>query len=74
MDAESILSIKQKPKEAENDLRKAGEYGLLLLECQREIQNQLDQARFELSEKTEVMTAFSSQSSKPELGFILTVF
>lgn len=74
MDAETILSLKQQLKEAENEQRKAAQYGLHLLESQSEIQNQLDQTRSELTEKTEVTTAFSSQSSKPELGFILIVF
>lgn len=73
MEAETVLSLKQQLKEAENERRKAAQYGLHLLESQSEIQNQLDQTRCELTEKTEVMTAFSSPSSKPEL-FVLTVF
>lgn len=74
MEAETILSLKQQLKEAENERRKAAQYGLHLLESQSEVQNQLDQIRSELTEKTEVMTAFSSQSSKPELCFILIIF
>lgn len=70
MEAETILSLKQQLKEAENERRKAAQYGLHLLESQSEVQNQLDQARSELTEKTEVMTAISSQSSNPELCFI----
>lgn len=74
MEAETILSLKQQLKEAENERRKAAQYGLHLLESQSEVQNQLDQIRSELTEKIEVMTAFSSQSSKPELWFILIIF
>lgn len=74
MEAETVLSLRQQLKEAENERRKAAQYGLHLLESQSEIQNQLDQTRCELTEKTEVMTAFSSPSSKPELCFVLTVF
>lgn len=74
MEAETILSLKQQLKEAENERRKAAQYGLHLLESQNEVQNQLDQTRCELTEKTEVTTAFSSQSSKPELNLIFTVF
>lgn len=74
MEAETILSLKQQLKEAENERRKAAQYGLHLLESQSEVQNQLDQTRSELTEKTEVMTAFSSQSSEPELYFILSIF
>ncbi|XP_039557678.1 protein Spindly isoform X3 [Passer montanus] len=53
MEAETILSLKQQLKEAENERKKAAQYGLHLLESQSEIQNQLDQARCELTEKTE---------------------
>ncbi|NXT07185.1 SPDLY protein, partial [Prunella fulvescens] len=53
MEAETILSLKQQLKEAENERRKAAQYGLHLLESQSEVQNQLDQARCELTEKTE---------------------
>ncbi|NXF16518.1 SPDLY protein, partial [Rhodinocichla rosea] len=53
MEAETILSLKQQLKEAENERRKAAQYGLHLLESQSEIQNQLDQTRCELTEKTE---------------------
>lgn len=74
MEAETILSLKQQLKEAENERRKAAQYGLHLLESQSEVQNQLDQTRREFTEKTEVMIAFSSPSSKPELGFISTIF
>lgn len=74
MEAETILSLKQQLKEAENERRKAAQYGLHLLESQSEVQNQLDQIRSELTEKIEVMTAFSSQSSKPELWYILIIF
>ncbi|XP_017681164.1 PREDICTED: protein Spindly isoform X2 [Lepidothrix coronata] len=53
MEADTILSLKQQLKEAENERRKAAEYGLHLLESQSEVQNQLDQTRRELTEKTE---------------------
>ncbi|NWT97112.1 SPDLY protein, partial [Urocynchramus pylzowi] len=53
MEAETILSLKQQLKEAENERRKAAQYGLHLLESQSEVQNQLDQTRCELTEKTE---------------------
>uniref|UniRef100_A0A8C3Y3W3 Protein Spindly n=1 Tax=Catharus ustulatus TaxID=91951 RepID=A0A8C3Y3W3_CATUS len=53
MEAETILSLKQQLKEAENERRKAAQYGLHLLESQSEVQNQLDQTRRELTENTE---------------------
>uniref|UniRef100_A0A674GV40 Protein Spindly n=1 Tax=Taeniopygia guttata TaxID=59729 RepID=A0A674GV40_TAEGU len=53
MEAETILSLKQQLKEAENERRKAAQYGLHLLESHNEVQNQLDQTRCELTEKTE---------------------
>ncbi|KAM6055136.1 protein Spindly isoform 1-T2 [Theristicus caerulescens] len=53
METETILSLKQQLKEAENERRKAAQYGLHLLESQSEVQNQLDQTRRELTEKTE---------------------
>lgn len=53
METETILSLKQQLKEAENERRKAAQYGLHLLESQSEVQNQLDQIRRELTEKTE---------------------
>ncbi|XP_065500052.1 protein Spindly isoform X1 [Caloenas nicobarica] len=55
MEAETILSLKQQLKEAENERRKAAQYGLHLLESQSEVQNHLDQTRRELTEKTEVL-------------------
>lgn len=55
MDTETILSLRHQLKEAENERRKAAQYGLHLLESQSEVQNQLDQTRRELTEKTEVM-------------------
>lgn len=55
METETVLSLRQQLKEAENERRKAAQYGLHLLESQSEIQNQLDQTRRELTEKTEVM-------------------
>lgn len=58
METETILSLKQQLKEAENERRKAAQYGLHLLESQSEVQNQLDQIRRELTEKTEVMMPF----------------
>ena len=54
METETILNLRQQLKEAENERRKAAQYGLHLLESQNEIQNQLDQIRRELTEKTEV--------------------
>ncbi|KAM9226435.1 Protein Spindly [Leptosomus discolor] len=53
MEAETILSLRQQLKEAENERRKAAQYGLHLLESQSEVQNQLDQTRRELTEQTE---------------------
>ncbi|XP_021265918.1 protein Spindly [Numida meleagris] len=53
METETILSLRQQLKEAENERRKAAQYGLHLLESQNEVQNQLDQMRRELTEKTE---------------------
>ncbi|XP_054024339.1 protein Spindly isoform X3 [Dryobates pubescens] len=53
METETILSLRQQLKEAENERRKAAQYGLHLLESQTEVQNQLDQIRRELTEKTE---------------------
>ncbi|XP_069725328.1 protein Spindly isoform X2 [Phaenicophaeus curvirostris] len=53
METETILSLRQQLKEAENERRKAAQYGLHLLESQTEVQNQLDQMRHELTEKTE---------------------
>ncbi|XP_072204582.1 protein Spindly isoform X2 [Excalfactoria chinensis] len=53
METETILNLRQQLKEAENERRKAAQYGLHLLESQNEIQNQLDQTRRELTEKTE---------------------
>ncbi|XP_053935885.1 protein Spindly isoform X2 [Cuculus canorus] len=53
MEPETILSLRQQLKEAENERRKAAQYGLHLLESQTEVQNQLDQTRRELTEKTE---------------------
>uniref|UniRef100_A0A8C5UDT5 Uncharacterized protein n=1 Tax=Malurus cyaneus samueli TaxID=2593467 RepID=A0A8C5UDT5_9PASS len=49
-----IILLKQQLKEAENERRKAAQYGLHLLESQSEVQNQLDQTRRELTEKTEI--------------------
>ncbi|XP_015731434.1 protein Spindly isoform X2 [Coturnix japonica] len=54
METETILNLRQQLKEAENERRKAAQYGLHLLESQNEIQNQLDQIRRELTEKTEI--------------------
>ncbi|NXY90225.1 SPDLY protein, partial [Alcedo cyanopectus] len=53
MEAETILSLKRQLKEAEKEQRKAAQYGLYLLESQSEVQNQLDQTRRELADKTE---------------------
>ncbi|NXI50243.1 SPDLY protein, partial [Chloroceryle aenea] len=53
MEAETILSLRHQLKEAENEQRKAAQYGLYLLESQSEVQNQLDQTRRELADKTE---------------------
>eukprot|EP00075_Anas_platyrhynchos_P035146 XP_027324399.1 protein Spindly isoform X4 [Anas platyrhynchos] len=53
METETVLSLRQQLKEAENERRKAAQYGLHLLESQSEIQNQLDQTRRELTEKIE---------------------
>ncbi|XP_051487407.1 protein Spindly isoform X2 [Apus apus] len=53
METETISSLRHQLKEAENERRKAAQYGLHLLESQSEVQNQLDQTRRELTEKTE---------------------
>ncbi|XP_019362065.1 PREDICTED: protein Spindly isoform X1 [Gavialis gangeticus] len=53
METEEILNLRRQLKEAENERRKAAQYGLHLLESQNEVQNQLDQMRNELTEKTE---------------------
>ncbi|XP_056205630.1 protein Spindly isoform X1 [Falco biarmicus] len=53
METETILNLKKQLREAENEQRKAAQYGLHLLESHSEVQNQLDQARRELTEKTE---------------------
>ncbi|KGL72591.1 Protein Spindly, partial [Tinamus guttatus] len=53
METEAILSLRQQLKEVENERRKAAQYGLHLLESQNEVQNQLDQIRRELTDKTE---------------------
>ncbi|XP_063205379.1 protein Spindly isoform X3 [Chroicocephalus ridibundus] len=53
METETILNLRHQLKEAENERRKAAQYGLHLLESQSEVQNQLDQIRHELTEKTE---------------------
>ncbi|NXS93590.1 SPDLB protein, partial [Jacana jacana] len=53
MEAETILNLRNQLKEAENERRKAAQYGLHLLESQSEVQNQLDQTRLELTEKIE---------------------
>lgn len=55
METETILNLRNQLKEAENERRKAAQYGLHLLESQSEVQNQLDQTRHELTEKIEVM-------------------
>ncbi|POI24590.1 hypothetical protein CIB84_011660 [Bambusicola thoracicus] len=60
METETILNLRQQLKEAENERRKAAQYGLHLLESQNEIQNQLDQMRRELTEKTELCIAIPS--------------
>lgn len=54
METEETLNLRRQLKEAENERRKAAQYGLHLLESQNEVQNQLDQIRSELTEKTEV--------------------
>ncbi|NXW14045.1 SPDLY protein, partial [Circaetus pectoralis] len=53
METETILSLRHQLKEAENERRKAAQYGLHLLESQSEVQNQLKKKRRELTEKTE---------------------
>ncbi|NXF30869.1 SPDLY protein, partial [Nyctibius bracteatus] len=52
-ETETVVSLRNQLKEAENERRKAAQYGLDLLESQSEVQNQLDQTRRELTEKTE---------------------
>ncbi|KAM8798997.1 protein Spindly isoform 2-T2 [Eudromia elegans] len=53
METETILSLRQQLKEAENERKKAAQYGLHLLESQTEVQNQLEEIRRELTDKTE---------------------
>ncbi|XP_067422778.1 protein Spindly isoform X2 [Emydura macquarii macquarii] len=53
MDSEAVSNLRRQLKEAEDERRKAAQYGLDILEQQNEMQNQLDQLRSELSTKTE---------------------
>lgn len=69
METETILNLRQQLKEAENERRKAAQYGLHLLESQNEIQNQLDQMRRELTEKTEVKLLTFKGKTKKSLLF-----
>uniref|UniRef100_A0A8C3SZG9 Protein Spindly n=1 Tax=Chelydra serpentina TaxID=8475 RepID=A0A8C3SZG9_CHESE len=53
METEAVSNLRRQLKEAEDERRKAAQYGLHILEQQNEMQNQLDQLRSELSTKTE---------------------
>ncbi|TFJ99762.1 three prime repair exonuclease 2 [Platysternon megacephalum] len=53
METGAVSNLRRQLKEAEDERRKAAQYGLHILEQQNEMQNQLDQLRSELSTKTE---------------------
>uniref|UniRef100_A0A8C3I8F4 Protein Spindly n=1 Tax=Chrysemys picta bellii TaxID=8478 RepID=A0A8C3I8F4_CHRPI len=53
METEAVSNLRRQLKEAEDERRKAAQYGLHILEQQNEMQNQLDELRSELSTKTE---------------------
>ncbi|XP_053894503.1 protein Spindly isoform X1 [Malaclemys terrapin pileata] len=53
METEAVSNLRRQLKEAEDERRKAAQYGLHILEQQNEMQNQLDELRSELSIKTE---------------------
>ncbi|XP_074865628.1 protein Spindly isoform X2 [Carettochelys insculpta] len=54
METEAVSNLRRQLKEAEDERRKAAQYGLHILEQQNEMQIQLDQLRNELSTKTEM--------------------
>uniref|UniRef100_A0A8C8RV28 Protein Spindly n=1 Tax=Pelusios castaneus TaxID=367368 RepID=A0A8C8RV28_9SAUR len=53
MEADAVSALRRQLKEAEEERRKAAQYGLYILEQQNEMQSQLDQLRGELSARTE---------------------
>ncbi|XP_074068556.1 protein Spindly isoform X2 [Macrotis lagotis] len=53
MESELVLNLRRQLKEAEEERMKAAQYGLLLLESQNELQNQLDKMRSEIMTTTE---------------------
>ncbi|XP_056667541.1 protein Spindly isoform X3 [Monodelphis domestica] len=53
MESELVLNLRRQLKEAEEERMKAAQYGLLLLESQSELQNQLDKMRSEIMTTTE---------------------
>ncbi|XP_023361986.1 protein Spindly isoform X1 [Sarcophilus harrisii] len=53
MESELVLNLRRQLKEAEEERMKAAQYGLLLLESQNELQNQLDKMRSEIMSTTE---------------------
>ncbi|XP_051834842.1 protein Spindly isoform X2 [Antechinus flavipes] len=53
MESELVLNLRRQLKEAEEERMKAAQYGLLLLESQNDLQNQLDKMRSEIMSTTE---------------------
>ncbi|XP_020848052.1 protein Spindly isoform X3 [Phascolarctos cinereus] len=53
MESELVLNLRRQLREAEEERMKAAQYGLLLLESQSELQNQLDKMRSEIMTTTE---------------------
>ncbi|XP_043841688.1 protein Spindly isoform X2 [Dromiciops gliroides] len=53
MESEVVLNLRRQLKEAEEERMKAAQYGLLLLDSQSELQNQLDKMRSEIMTTTE---------------------
>lgn len=53
MEADIIADLRNKLKEVEKERQTAAQYGLQLLECQNELQNQLDEHRNEMMTMTE---------------------
>ncbi|XP_036607173.1 protein Spindly isoform X1 [Trichosurus vulpecula] len=53
MESELVLNLRRQLREAEEERMKAAQYGLLLLESQNELQNQLDKMRSEIMTATE---------------------
>uniref|UniRef100_A0A2K5M2M1 Spindle apparatus coiled-coil protein 1 n=3 Tax=Cercopithecidae TaxID=9527 RepID=A0A2K5M2M1_CERAT len=56
MEADIVINLRCKLKEAEEERLKAAQYGLQLVESQNELQNQLDKCRNEMMTMTERLT------------------